>query len=679
MKLRSRPAKNGNLRALGVRLLLLFVTVETKATFARDEWFRGLDLEHAVDGATLVFAARVVDLSETKVAVGGKGQRSIEQLKFEPVQVLKGVFSRETLTLTSDDLGTYRFSDAPPIELGQMRLLMLRRSSQGYAILEEYPSLEHAIPPLRDSNDPLLETVKVLLAVSESRDRARKVAMLLDGLRAEKGPSAIPLLAALERRALLAAQTPGVVEAVAVDLSDPSPAVREQAAKTLYALLDADYLDQPALREASANALATCLARSDSDIAARVAAFDALGAAGVRALNSRLAVAWLRLDRPGTFAEQAARLRAMGQLRMAGQRDAVLAFLKQLPLDAPPAIQYAAEWALGRLDSTEALKQVMLRLKNKFASGLAVGTEISLLGELPANAVPALLDISKLPLDHTERFVFAAACVKSADPRLVAPLAGMLRPRQQDVWLKAVEALTKIDTDDAAKALQAHLRDEMHLLRKLEIAEFLGCHGIRDGYPYAIEHMSEPYLREQAVAALAAIREPRAGADLRKILQTSNDIAWNSAAVRALGRLGELELGPQFFDMARNAKNPLVASALIALADLGEAKGLEIVREGFTSRNNEVLSASARAAGKLLALPSVRGDDVRDQLASLVVDPDAPQEARGAALDSLVVLNDARLDGALSKALRDAGLEGSDLLCKIEKLLRKRKVKLTLP
>ena len=72
----------------------------------------------------------------------------------------------------------------------------------------------------------------------------------------------------------------------------------------------------------------------------------------------------------------------------------------------------------------------------------------------------------------------------------------------------------KIDTDNAAKALQPHLVQETNLQRKIEIAEFLGRHGIRDGYPYAIEHMSEPYLREEAILALAAIREPRAvGAD----------------------------------------------------------------------------------------------------------------------------------------------------------------------
>jgi len=83
------------------------------------------------------------------------------------------------------------------------------------------------------------------------------------------------------------------------------------------------------------------------------------------------------------------------------------------------------------------------------------------------------------------------------------------------------------------------------------MAEFLGRHGIRDGYPYAVEHMSEPYLREHAISALAAIREPGAAGELGKILNTSNDVAWSSAAVRGLGRLGVAELAQQFLGAKR--------------------------------------------------------------------------------------------------------------------------------
>jgi len=75
----------------------------------------------------------------------------------------------------------------------------------------------------------LIATVKVLLAVNAAPERPRRVTLLLDALRTQKGPGAIPLLAALDRRFLL----------------DPSAAVREQAARTLRNLLQADHLDQP--------------------------------------------------------------------------------------------------------------------------------------------------------------------------------------------------------------------------------------------------------------------------------------------------------------------------------------------------------------------------------------------------------------------------------------------------
>jgi hypothetical protein len=130
--------------------------------------------------------------------------------------------------------------------------------------------------------------------------------------------------------------------------------------------------------------------------------------------------------------------------------------------------------------------------------------------------------------------------------------------------------------------------------------------------------------------------------------------------------------------VTQSLQNPLAPSALIALGDLGEAKALPVTREGFSSRSDEVVTACARAAGALLARPGVQADDVRDRLAALVADADASQAARGAALDSLLALNDPRLDRALGAAVRDAGLEGSELLARIEKLLTDRKVPLAL-
>src|SRR3984893_6588804 len=237
--------------AIAACLLLFFFSVGPPQSVAHDEWYRGLDLECALADSSLVLVGRVIDVSETKLGVGGKGERSLLQYKFEPVLVLKGVFSRESLLLTSDDLGTQQFNgvtDAAPIEAGQLRLLMLGRSFAGYAMRREARSFDQAIPRLNSTNDELIATVNILLAVNHNLDRAKKVALLLDGLRKQEGPPVIPLLVAVERRSLLAAQTPDAVESIAPHLSDASPAVREQAAKTLYALLKADYLDQTKFR-----------------------------------------------------------------------------------------------------------------------------------------------------------------------------------------------------------------------------------------------------------------------------------------------------------------------------------------------------------------------------------------------------------------------------------------------
>src|SRR6202040_4242043 len=128
--------------------LLLFFLVGPTRSLAHDEWYRGLDLESALADSSLVLVGRVTDVSETKLGVGGKGERSLLQYKFEPVLALKGVFSRESLLLTSDDLGIQQFTDAAPIEAQQLRLLILARSFAGYAVHREAVSFDQAIPRL---------------------------------------------------------------------------------------------------------------------------------------------------------------------------------------------------------------------------------------------------------------------------------------------------------------------------------------------------------------------------------------------------------------------------------------------------------------------------------------------------------------------------------------------------
>lgn len=675
---------NSNVRCVAWRSWIAFFFLSLLCptlAFAREEWYRGLDLEKAVGKASLVLVARVANVSETKLILGGKAERTLLQFQFEPVQVLKGVFSRDTLPLTSDDLGGYRYGAATRhIEAGQVRLLVLERSSQGYAAHPVAPRLDQSLPRLKDPADPLIDAVKVLLSVWENHDRAKKVALLLGGLRSGTGPAAISLLTALQRRSLLAAQMKDAVPAIATHLDDSSPAVRETAARALQSLLEADYLDQKPMRQRSVEAIAAGLERMGASTTARVAAIDALAAGGTATTDHGRARALLELTRPpSTFAERSSQVLAVGRLKMKLQQNAVLAWLDELPLDAAPEVQQAVGIALAQLDPNEAGKRLQLQINKKIASGLQVYPEINALAELPAAvAIPVLAEVSKLSLDEKEEMALVTACLKIADPGLVPLLADRLDPREPGIRWQAVEALKKIDTAEAARALQPHLREEADLLRKLEIAEFLGRHGIRDGYAFAIEHMSERSLREQAVSALAAIRQPQAAEDLRKILESSNDPAWKAAAVLALGRMGERAWVQRFLEMIEDLKHPLAAAALVALGDLKEIRALAKVREGLRSRSAEIVAASAEAAGKLLALPSAQAEDVNDQLASLLADSDASQGARAAALRSLLVLNDGRLTLALAKAVRDADLEESRLLEQIEKQLRARKITLAL-
>ena len=266
----------------GIVLLALFAS--SPAAQAREEWYRGLDLEPAAR-ADLILVARLTEIGEQKMVYGGKAERISVQLKFEPIKTLKGVFTRDVLQLTSDDLGG--FDELPTLEKGQLRLLLLGRSGRGYANVNNLGSLDRSVPLLTNQNDPLLDTVRVLVAVTQQHDRQKRVNLLLDGLRDAKGASAVPLLLALQRRALLAAQTPGAPAAVTRHLGDDSAAVRETAAGTLRALLTDDYLDQKDLRERAVTALAALLGRDDLPLDVRLTALEGLGTAGAPARAMR--------------------------------------------------------------------------------------------------------------------------------------------------------------------------------------------------------------------------------------------------------------------------------------------------------------------------------------------------------------------------------------------------------
>jgi len=664
-------------------LCLLLLSAFAQAA-PRQEWFRNLSLENAVATSDLILAVQVTEVTEIKLMRGGKGESAMYQYKFRPVSVLRGVFARDELSLGSADLGLYRLEEMKEIKQGDFRLIFLGRSDVGYRNNNRVDNggLGQSMPPLRDAQDPLLEAVRTLLKVNSEADRGKRVALLIDGMKKTSGAGAVALLKSLDRRSLLAAQNADTAGAIAPFLTDASPAVRESAAQTLRGILEADYLEHGPLRETAVAKSIEALKSPDANTRARAAVIRVLGSSGAVATNNAAAIEQLipRWDFGDgvTTIERAAKFRAIGDLKTDVPVFSVEMALFQVPLDDEGEFSRAAEYAIARVQPAQAVAVLRARLDRRIAAGLDARIEIESLADLPAgSAIPVLVEISKLVLERSEKEAFAQTCRKvvenKPDARLVDVLAGLLSPDEPSRY-SAIEALIAIDTDAAAKVLQTHLREEQDLREKLHMAGMLGRHGIRDGYVYAIEHVSEQWYLEEAVAALAAIKEPQAVARLREILETSNDLAWNTAAVRGLGAMGAQEMTPKLLSLIDNLRNPLVPAALVALADLGEGKALEKAREGLGSRNDRIVTASARAAGKLLARPGVNDADLRARLAALLGDADANVISRTAALDALLALKDERLDGVLAKVVREANLEGSDLQSRVERLMRERKV-----
>ncbi len=634
-----------------------------------------LDLEPAVTQAELILAVRLVDVTETKIVHGGRDVQVTEQYRFEPVRVLKGIFARESLLLTGQDLGIYRFAGGSErLPRGQLMLVLLGRQGQNYFNCCAAPTLGQSIPRLEGKDDSLLPAVEALIGTTRLRDRLARVELLRDALKRASGRAVSPLLLAQSRRALLAARAPGVTEAILPYLKSTTPSTREVAARTIGAMLEADRTGQGPGRTLVAKAIVSALETAGPDVASRVALIDALGFLGATASKDPATLAWLKTGRaPTTLAETAARLRAVASLAPSDQKDSVARAFETMPLDALPELQAAAGRALVKIDPQGAGPLISARLAAKHAAGLGAEQEIYLLAALPAQlATPELLKTWGQPLNTLESLAFAHVCSVVADPRLVSAVATLLDPRQMQIRYYAIEALRRIDSDEAASALWPHLDEEADLSRKLKLIAFLGRHGFRDGYSQAIEHLSQINLRDHAVEALGAVADPRAVPELRRIWQASNDLAWNAAVIRALARLGQADLTPKLLELARVPGDPLAPSALAGLGYLGSPEALPIVQEAIGSRSEVLVIAATEAAARLLARAELKSETIRERLAALLADADASPNVRTAALEALVSLNDPRLVPTLSAVARDANLEGTPLLLQVEHQLARR-------
>jgi len=354
-----------------------------------------------------------------------------------------------------------------------------------------------------------------------------------------------------------------------------------------------------------------------------------------------------------------------------------------LPLDAPGHLQKSANQSWARIAASNATDRLVERIGRKKALGLDGAAEVEAFGLiLPKVSDPwplqsALLEIG---LKISEQEAFVQASEHSPSPRLVSTLMNMLDPRRQRLRRLAADLLMKIDTRAAAQALRPQLRNEADLAYKLRLAVFLGRHGFDDGYPYALEHMSDPRYLEVAVEAVATIKKSGNADQLFDIYRNSNDLGWKRAAVRSLGLLGHTAFRDELMVLTRDQTHPLAPSALQALADMGDVRVIELLPAALSLRSEALAVAASRAAARIL--PQRQDHEgrteavIRTALATLARDPVAAPSVRRHALEALVASEDPQLNKVLIAMVRDIQIEQSKLLIRVRELLRELKVRM---
>ncbi len=621
----------------------------------RDAWFRALDLAERVESARLIVSVEVAGVEEEKVIAGGKGEFSVTQIRFRPLMVFKGVYTRSELLLTDQDIGGHGQPHlVKNLRSGEGRLLLLDRHAQGYGLAGYANDFDHAVPPLRGENDPLLHAVRALIEAQRKEKRIDQTRQLLDALGKVDGAGAVALLRAIRTDAVLIAQMPGGIESIARHLQDPTPAVRAEAARTMQAVLDQDYLDQVPLHERATASLLDALARDEKNLDTARALFHALAAARLPSVSARLQESMVKTPAGNSLAVNAAQLRAAGRHRIDPVAKALAMRLADAAVDAPSMA--VRDIALGAIayDPSTAARALRARIDRKIAAGLTVDQDIMLVAELPeAEALKLLQELGAQPLVLNEQAAFAAVDADHPDSSLVETLERWVGDYHPDLRTSVLNVLRRIDTPEAASAARPELGPERDLTEKLRLAAFLGRHGYPDGYPFAVEHMSEDYLREDAVAALVAMRDSRTVEEMRRILETSNDDAWNAAAVLVLGGLGEQRLRERFYAYAQDGSSKLAAAAMIALAELGDVRVLEFIRQWLDQRELEMHIAAARAASIALARHRMQADDIADELAA-ILGAGSDRIASRVAFETLAALDDRRLNAAAASALRNS-------------------------
>lgn len=589
-------------------LALMGVGRAALAAESLDE-FEGWHLEPAVGQAHLVMVARVAGISRVTVVEGAKTDVAIREYRFQPVRVLKGIFQRDELSMTADDLGISA-DGPPPLQEGEFRVLILiqPRGIRSYGCVSAAPgarTFDERVPLVKSPDDSLVPVVETLIRVADSRSRRERAKLLLERLKDVDGLAAVPLLSSLALRADWAAADGQAFATVARLALDSQPPVRGSAMEVLREMLAArSQPDDPRQFDGVAEALRAVLASDEGVTRVRLAALEALG----HLLALRSDIDWARellieqVTGAATHAECAAAAEALAQVAHPEAIAAVLDALETLPLDEPPSRESVYARAAVRLDAAGAERVLLARLERSIEARQSLQAEIEPLGRMQSEqCLPLLLAAARrLDLSRDDRQHIARALGRIGDDRAVPVLADWLRGGDYHLKQPALEALETIDSQAAAREVRPLLKSEGRLPLKLRMARLLARHGLDDGYALATEHLADVDHTAAATLVLVALEDPRTSSDLSAIVAARPDRRWFAAALGGLAAVGDAAARKQLLDILANDRHPLAADAAEAAGLTADSDVLLPLAALVDSRNSRISLASLIALQRFL-------------------------------------------------------------------------------
>jgi len=361
------------------------------------------------------------------------------------------------------------------------------------------------------------------------------------------------------------------------ELESSDVAVRRRAARQLREL------PQKAAERAVVKAL------SDEDLEVRLLAVQAAKDLRLASLSEQM-LGWL------TEADPRLRLAAAEMLGREPSPRTVGPLSRALS-DVEPQVRAAAATALGTSGAPEAVIGLLGRLDD---SALEVKESViralARLGDVRA-VVPLVSKIED-PRPAVRRAV-ARALGELGDRRAVSALVLALRDPDPTVRAHVLEALGELGDPTAAPSISAMLPDEPVAAVRVSAVGALG----RLATPEAVARLVEalgtlPDEREALVRALSRVG-PAAVPALTACLRSSDSRARADGCALALAYAKAPEGGAAILEAVRRGHLG-VEAALLALAELGERRGIPLALEYLSQRDPAVRRAALTAASALL-------------------------------------------------------------------------------